>query len=103
MTSEELNEPASISFATIYGQLVLEDEIILTIPIDAVESAKQGLKNFKAKSKRRMGDMDIQTDDFTIEFATRPSTVEGAVDLVITAKRRGTIPVFKVTVPEKEL
>jgi 5-bromo-4-chloroindolyl phosphate hydrolysis protein len=97
---EELNE---MSYGEIYSNVALNDEIIITIPLEEVEKVKTGIKNFKNKQNTRMKEDGLEPDDSVLNFKENLSPeFQGMVDLKIYLTRKSTVRVAKLVIPEKD-
>lgn len=90
-----------MSYADIYDSVLLNEEIVITLPTDIVERVKIGLRNHKARHLAKLKEADIQPDSTRLVFHTAPSpTVENAIDLTIILKETVTVPILKLTIPD---
>lgn len=92
----------TMTFEEILSNLLVSDELVLTIPIDDVERVKIGLKNLKSKRNKKLREDGLVPDTATLEFSISPSSDEDFIDLRIFHIRKGTVSVRKMVVPSGE-
>lgn len=92
----------SMTFEEILSNLMLSDELIITIPIEDIERVKIGLKNLKSKKNKRAREEGIAADNATLEFTISPSDEEDFIDLRIFYTKKGSVVVKKLVVPSGE-
>lgn len=92
----------SMTYEEILSNLLVSDELVLTIPLDDVEHVKIGLKNLKSKRNKRLREVGLVPDNATLEFCISPSDEEDFVDLRIFHIRKGTVSVKKMFIPSGE-
>lgn len=96
-------ENIELSYAEIYSNVALNDEIIITIPAETVESTKTGLKNFKSKQASKLKAEGLEPDQATLNFEEEASEeFPGCINLRIYLTRKATIRIAKLTIPEKD-
>jgi len=97
-TEEEL------TFSEIYSSVLLNGEIVITIPKEEVERVKTGLKNTKAKQSLKMKEDGLIPDSSVFTFIERESEEgEGFIDLSIELSRRSVVKIKKFRIPDQEL
>lgn len=98
---EDLEE---MSYAEIYASVQLNNEIVITVPVEEEERVKIGIKNVKAKQALKFKEDGLPVDPSVLSFTTTKSKeYENAVDLTITLTRKAMVPVFKIRIPESGL
>jgi len=104
MEKEELISSSEevMTFEEILSNLMLSDELVITVAADDVEKVKRGLKNLKSKNNKQARDAGLLPDNATLEFSISPSTEEDFIDLRIFYTRKGTISVKRMIVPSGE-
>ena len=110
MNQADTNEPPvssgaeELSFLEIYSSVMLNNEIIITIPIEEVERVKTGLKNLKAKQATKMKEEGLVPDPSVFTFSERPCEEEEFkdthVDLNIQLSRKSIVKVARIRVPD---
>ena len=110
MSQIDANEPPvssgaeELSFLEIYSSVMLNNEIIITIPIEEVERVKTGLKNLKAKQATKMKEEGLVPDPSVFTFSERPCEEEEFkdthVDLNIQLSRKSIVKVARIRVPD---
>lgn len=90
-----------MSYQDILDTLASVGEIIITIPQEMEIQTKTGLKNLKAKIANRLRAEGQNPPDEVLEFYSSPSKeYEDCVRLHIVLKKRGSITVKKLEIPE---
>jgi len=97
MTDEE-----EMTFSDILGNVMINDEIIITISAADIERTKTGIKNTKAKQAAKMKEDGLPIDTSVLSFYVLPSDIEGMADLKIVLARKSTVRVRKVVIPSGE-
>lgn len=92
----------NMTFEEILSNLLVSDELVLTIPGDDVERVKIGLKNLKSKRNKKLREDGLVPDNATLEFSISPSETEDFIDLRIFHIKKGTVSVKKMIVPSGE-
>jgi len=93
-----------ISYAEILAAVLLNDEIVITIPMEDEERVKNGIKNYKSKQAAKLRAEGQPYDSSTLTFSSVPSEeFYGCVDLTILSKNRGIIKIKKMRIPENDL
>lgn len=93
-----------ISYAEILAAVLLNDEIILTIPMESEERVKNGIKNYKSKQAAKLRAEGQPFDASTLTFSSIPSKdFYGYVDLTVMSKNRGVIKIKQMRIPENDL
>ena len=110
MNQIDANEPPisngaeELSFMEIYSSVMLNNEIIITIPIEEVERVKTGLKNLKAKQATKMKEEGLVPDPSVFTFAEKPCEEEEFkdthVDLNIQLSRKSIVKVARIKIPD---
>lgn len=90
-----------LTFQEIYAAVLLNGEIIITVPAEVVDKVKQGLKNFKAKQAIRDRDNGVQPDSSTLSFKVASSSIVGAVDMRVSLTSKNLIPIIKLQIPDQ--
>ena len=97
------NEVELVSYSDIYSDLLLNDEIILTIPAEEEERLRTGIKNVKAKLAAKHKEEGLPVESSTLTFTSTPSAeFVGASDIHIVLSRKAVATVFRKRVPDKE-
>lgn len=98
------NDNTLISYAEILASVLLNDEIVLTIPMEDEERVKNGIKNYKSKQAAKLRADGQPFDASTLTFSSIPSDeFYGCVDLTVISKNRGIIKIKKLRIPENDL
>ena len=97
-------EAEELSFMEIYSSVMLNNEIIITIPTEEVERVKTGLKNLKAKQATRMKEEGLVPDPSVFTFIEKPCEEEEFqsthVDLSIQLSRKSVVKVARIKIPD---
>lgn len=99
----EEKEESGMSYADIYASVLLNGEIIITIPSYLTEKIKMGLRNHKARQLAKLRAIDQVADDTILTFSTEEpltNTEIEIVNLTITLRERTVVPVLKLTIPD---
>lgn len=92
-----------VTFAELLANVMLNDEIIITISPEEVERTKTGIKNTKAKQAARMKDEGLAVDNSVLSFiVTESKDFPGMADLKIILSRKSTVKIKKLTIPDGE-
>ena len=98
------NGAEELSFMEIYSSVMLNNEIIITIPIEEVERVKTGLKNLKAKQATKMKEEGLVPDPSVFTFSEKPCEDEEFqathVDLNIQLSRKSVVKVARIKIPD---
>jgi hypothetical protein len=90
-----------ITFAELLSNVMLNDEIIITILPEDVERTKTGIKNTKAKQAAKMKDDGLAVDNSVLSFiATDSKDFVGMIDLKIILARKSTVRIKQLVVPD---
>ena len=110
MTETSSNDPPvpteaeELSFMEIYSSVMLNNEIIITIPTEEVERVKTGLKNLKAKQATKMKEEGLVPDPSVFTFIEKPCEEEEFqsthVDLSIQLSRKSVVKVARIKIPD---
>ena len=96
-----------LTFSELYASVMLNGEVVITIPPEEVERVKTGLKNLKAKQAAKMKEEGLVPDPSVFTFIERESTDEefkdSFIDLSIQLTRRSVIKIAKMRIPDNEL
>ena len=100
-------ETEEIAFSELYASVLLNEEIIITIPPEEVERVKTGLKNLKAKQASRMKEDGLVPDPSIFAFNTFPAKDESLkdsyVDLSIQLSRKSVVKIAGIRIPDNTL
>jgi hypothetical protein len=102
--TESRNE--ELTFSELYASVMLNGEIVITIPQEEVERVKTGLKNLKAKQAAKMKEDGLIPDPSVFTFIERPTEdeeFEGYIDLSIQLSRRSVVKIAKMRIPDNEM
>ena len=89
-----ISEGEELTYEEIYSNAILNGSIIITIPFDAEETVKIGIKNYKSKQNAKLKETGQAPDTAILTFSSYPSTeFPDCIDLVITVTRRGTVKI----------
>lgn len=107
MTEEEeaefMEQEETISYEELLSNLILNGEMIITIPQEMETPIKNGLKNHKSRQNKRMREEGLPADTSTLEFLSYPSKdYPDCVDLRIELKQKAVIKVKKIVVPSDD-
>lgn len=110
MTETSSNDPPvpteaeELSFMEIYSSVMLNNEIIITIPTEEVERVKTGLKNLKAKQATKMKEEGLVPDPSVFTFIEKPCEEEEFqsthIDLSIQLSRKSVVKVARIKIPD---
>lgn len=90
-----------MSYGEILANLAMNEEIILTIPVDKEEDVRIGLRNLKSRQAARMEKSGLPKPEEVLQFSATPSKdYEDCVDLRIILKKKGAITVKKMVIPD---
>ena len=96
----EEQEGEDLSYEEILANLMMNQELIITIPIEKETAVRNGLKNMKSKQNARMKAEGLAPDNSVLEFFSYPSKeYPECVDLRIELKNKAVIRVKKMVVP----
>jgi hypothetical protein len=100
----ENDDGEELSFTELLASVMLNDEIIITIPKEELVRVKNGLKNTKTKQATKFKDEGLAVDPSTLVFVERPPSNGDSefIDLSIQLVRRGTVKVAKIVVPQQD-
>ena len=100
-------ETEEIAFSELYASVLLNEEIIITIPPEEVERVKTGLKNLKAKQASRMKEDGLVPDPSIFTFNILPlkdeSLKDSYVDLSIQLSRKSVVKIAGMRIPDNTL
>lgn len=100
---EEEETEEEITFSEILSTLTLNGEVIITIPFTEEAKVKTGLKNLKAKQGIRLKEEGLCPVEETLEFISNTSKeYEDCIDLHIVLKKKGTVMIKRMTIPDNE-
>ena len=98
------NKAEEVSFAELYSSVMLNGEIIITIPIEEVERVKTGLKNLKAKQATRMKEEGLIPDPSVFTFIEKPCEEaefkNTHIDLSVQLSRKSVVKVARIKIPD---
>lgn len=93
-----------LSLTDLYDRLVLEGELIVTVPVEQEQKLRKGLAGVKAKQNQKLKDSGLPVDDASLGFVvTANKKIQGAIDIHITLAKRTTITVLAVKKPDDTL
>ena len=93
-----------VSYAEILAAAVLNDEVVITIPMENEERVKNGIKGYKSKQATKNRKEGQPVDNSILSFMSRPSKeFLGYVDLSVISQSRGVVRVKKMSIPENDL
>lgn len=105
--SEELDndEENNLELTTseLFAAIIMNGEVVITVPSEEVERIKTGLKNLKAKQAAKMKEDGLVPDPSTLSFIERPTDNSLFVDLSISLVRKSVIKILKMRIPDNEL
>jgi len=105
---EESNEE-ELTFSELYSSVLLNGEVVITIPKAEVERVKTGLKNVKAKQAIKMKEDGLIPDPSVFTFLEREAIndngdiIQDFCDLSIELSRRSVIKIKKLRIPDQTL
>ena len=100
---EDEDQLQSLTYQDIYHTLVLNSELIITIPAEEEEKVKIGLKNVKAKKALKDKEEGHPVDNTILSFTSTVSKdFMGAINLHIALLKKAIVPVYKIAIPDKE-
>ena len=92
-----------VTFSELLANVMLNDEIIITIAIEDVERVKTGIKNTKAKQAAKMKEEGLAVDTSTLSFIVSNSEdYDGMADLKIILSRKSTVKIKQMKIPDGE-
>lgn len=91
-----------VTFSELLANVMLNDEIIITIAPEDVERVKTGIKNTKAKQTAKMKEDGLPTNTGEmLSFTSTPSVKhKDMVDLKIILSRKSTVKIKALTIPD---
>lgn len=96
-------EEEEISYTEIMDNLLLNDEMIITVDPELEVIIKNGLKNLKSRQNAKLREEGLPPDPAVLDFLSYPSkSFEGCIDLHISLKKKGTFKIKKLTIPSEE-
>ena len=99
-------ESEELTFSEIYASVMMNEEVVITIPLEEVERVKTGLKNLKAKQASKLKEEGLLPDPSVFTFVERECEEEDLkglfTDLSIQLARRSTVKIVKMRIPDKE-
>lgn len=101
-----LSDTEEMALSDLYRQLVVAEDIIITI--DAVDEpvVRKGLIGIKARDNRKMKDNGIVGEATVLEFHPHAQTVEmkaaGTMKLQIVLKKRAGVKIHSLIIPEND-
>lgn len=99
---EPINE-SEVTFSELLANVLLNDEIIITIEPHDVERVKTGIKNTKAKQAARMKEEGLAPDSSTLTFnAYASKNFPDMIDLHIILSRKSTVKIKALNIPDGE-
>lgn len=102
-TEETGREEELISYAEILASAIFNDEVVITIPMEAEERVKNGIKNYKSKQAIKAKEDGQPVDASTLIFGSQPSKdFKGCVELSIISKNRGIIKIKRMRILEND-
>lgn len=97
----EEEETTELSLADIYNRLLINKELILTVPKDQEETLRKGLASVKSKQNTKLKESGIQPDSSQLQYNVTPSIdIPDAVDVHIILSKRTSITVLKMQRPD---
>ena len=93
-----------VTYRQLYDMVVENDEIIITIAKADVYTCKRGLTVHKSRSKQKLKDSGLATDDTVLRYEEIP--VKGRPDLVklhIICGAPKTVPIHKIELPDNSI
>lgn len=95
------DEATELSYADIYGQVVANDELIVTVAADQVDALRIGLTRHKAKQNAKLKSAGLQPDNASLSFETTPSKEhKGAMDVHIVLAKRTQVTILGMKKPD---
>lgn len=92
-----------VTFSELLANVMLNDEIVITIAIEDVERVKTGIKNTKAKQAAKMKEEGLAVDNSTLSFIVSDSEdYDGMADLKIILSRKSTVKIKQMKIPDGE-
>lgn len=92
-----------VTFSELLANVMLNDEIIITIALEDVERVKTGIKNTKAKQASKMKEEGLAVDNSTLSFVVEESKdYDGMADLKIILSRKSTVKIKQMKIPDGE-
>jgi hypothetical protein len=106
---EEQENEEELTFSELYSSVLLNGEVVITIPTAEVERVKTGLKNVKAKQAIKMKEDGLIPDPSVFTFLERVAldehgnNIQDFCDLSIELSRRSVVKIKKLRIPDQTL
>jgi hypothetical protein len=100
MEDEEVTE---LSLTTIYNELLVHNELLLTIPATEEQILRKGLAGAKSKQNTKLREAGLQPDNNTLAFQVTPGKIEGTIQILVSLTKRAGIRVLDMKVPDNEI
>lgn len=91
------------TFTELLANVMMNDEIIITIDPLEVERTKTGIKNAKAKQAAKLKADNLPVDNSTLSFYVQESDMAEMIDLRIVLSRKSTVRIKKIRIPDGEM
>jgi hypothetical protein len=98
------DEEGSLSYDQIWSNLIVNEELIITVAPEDVAKLKTGIKNTKARQSASSKAQGLLPISGVISFIENSSmTIQGAIEVTITLTAKGTIPILAMRIPDREI
>lgn len=98
---EDDDETTELSLVDIYNRILLNKELIITVPKDQEEMLRKGLASVKSKQNTKLKESGINPDSSQLQYNVTPNTeIPDAVDVHIILSKRAAITVLKIQRPD---
>lgn len=98
----DADEEASytMGYAEIYEQLIVEEELIYTIPAEDEDRFKKGLAVAKNRMNKKLISDGVASDTRILNFKTLPSSEAGCIDIQVSMTARGGVRIMNMRKPD---
>jgi len=101
---EDEENTGQLSLTDLYNRLLIDNELIVTVPVEEESKVRKGLAVIKAKKNKQLKEAGLPVDDASFSFTvTANKKIEGAIDIHIVLAKRTTITVLGVKKPDDTL
>lgn len=102
--STQVEVDHSITYQDIYTNLLINEEVILCLNPEDIESTKRGIKNAKFRTAAKAKEAGILEDSGTLSFYTSACReIPGAFNLRVRLDLKGKVPLLRPMIIPKDL
>lgn len=96
----DIDDEGLITYESLYSNLIINEEIVVTVAAEDVAGLKVGMKNVKSRqaTNNRLAGMPPVAG--VLSFIETPSNTAGAIDLTITLSKKGTVKIMGMRIPD---